>query len=170
MSSWRVASAAAVATLACCIGVTLLLANSSWLRGHASLLVEAPVAAVAAMAEVVRRPGPPIDRESVPLARTRVPAPKDAADAAAAQATVGTPGPALSSRRCSRMEAWGDVCVYKNICMGDGHLKYFVERVQSPEMRAGTYPPGDGDGVQECAVEGSWGFLLESAGKGWKGA
>jgi hypothetical protein len=119
------------------------------------MLVEDPVTAeVPAVTvpevKVARRPGPPIMKwDSVPLARlgrvgpgTRVPqaAPKDAADAAATaphwQATVGTPGPALSSRRCRRMEAWGDVCVYKNICIGDGRLKYFVEKVESPEMRA----------------------------------
>jgi hypothetical protein len=138
-------------TLTCCIAVTLL-TTSSWmhlqLEHHAastSMLVEDPVAAeVPAVTvpevKVARRPGPPMKWDSVPLARLgtrRVPAPKDAADTTAAQATVGTPGPALSSRRCRRMEAWGDVCVYKNICMGDGRLKFFVEKVESPEMQAG---------------------------------
>ncbi len=27
-------------------------------------------------------------------------------------------------QRCSRMEAWGDVCVYENICYGNGRLKF----------------------------------------------
>jgi hypothetical protein len=133
------------------------------------MLVEDPVTAevpAVTMPEVkvARRPGPPMKWDSVPLARltgrTRVPAPKDAADAAAApQATVGTPGPALSSRRCRRMEAWGDVCVYKNICMGDGRLKYFVEKVESPEMRAlvplavragECLRTGTGSGMRNC--------------------
>jgi hypothetical protein len=43
------------------------------------------------------------------------PSPKDVAEGAAASGAVGTPGPALSSRRCVRMEAWGDVCVYKSL-------------------------------------------------------
>jgi hypothetical protein len=46
------------------------------------------------------------------------------ADAGKEESAAASEG--LTRRRCMRMGAWGDVCVYENLCF-DGNVYYFLE-------------------------------------------
>jgi hypothetical protein len=53
------------------------------------------------------------------------------------QQPAATPAPPFTSRKCVRMEAWGDLCVYKNLCVGGGRLKAVVPDADRTEVSAG---------------------------------
>jgi hypothetical protein len=155
----QVATASVVCTLVACVGVTLLLGDVS---RPTSLFTSLPglwtvwgrVRPSTSSSQLDRLPN--LVREwnstgsSAPsrlhtpgmLQRHRKPPGVAAATAGAAPDLEGVgplgPGPVPSSHSCSRMEAWGDVCVYKNVCFGDQRLKYMTVDGPSGDVAAGV--------------------------------
>jgi hypothetical protein len=51
------------------------------------------------------------------------------------------------------MAAWGDVCVYRNLCF-DGEIFLYIDENGSPNVRSGEIIPGFGDNVSGARKEG----------------
>ena len=152
-------------TVVACLGFTALLADTSWSRGSLVQFLatdkEGPRGGAATLARLpslllhwnngtTGPQGLSQQHSPAPLQRHRsIVAPLTLGPGARLDPAGGpgdgsgspadASGGVLSTMRCSRMEAWGDVCVYKDVCFGDGKLKFITANQDRVGLGARTY-------------------------------
>jgi hypothetical protein len=139
MNPFFVAVRAAAVTLVACIALTFLLAQSGVLSlgGRDWTVLDFGESRAS---QLMRLPG--LLRNEVTGGSQEVLPARTALSRHARVPPKGSPGASVprnptTTRKCVRMEAWGDVCVYSNLCLGDGRLKIITEDVSMEGVTAG---------------------------------
>jgi hypothetical protein len=167
----HVAGAAVGLSLVACVGVTLLVMQPSW-TSDGSVSLSWATGPSPATFPLHRLPALLANASAAAGAR-HAPAPLQRLGASPGQLTLGpvsgyralrdegaepelvagehgeaTPPEVLTTQKCVRMEAWGDVCVYSNVCFGDGRLKMMTYDNDRTGLGSGAWEGEGGRGGQ----------------------